>query len=150
MIELLEEEGINLTAKQMTEILGVVSKEEFLEMEKKLEKTLGQVVNNRKPDADFFTSHSLLLATQEKNNICLEQIMIKNNVKDSAHQEKLESERKLQKRPLDIAEVEKIFSLVTQLKTLYAQEVEQQSKENVKPVFFRTRARAGNSSGLNP
>ena len=136
MIELLEEEGINLTAKQMTEILGVVSKEEFLEMEKKLEKTLGQVVNNRKPDADFFTSHSLLLATQEKNNICLEQIMIKNNVKDSALQEKLESERKLQKRPLDIAEVEKIFSLVTQLKTLYAQEVEQQSKENVKPVFF--------------
>jgi len=147
VVELLEEEGINLTAKQMTEILGVVSKEEFLEMEKKIEKTLGQVVNSRKPDADCLTSHSLLAKIDERNN-CVEEIMI-GGVTNSINREKLKTERELQRRPLDIAEVEKILSLVTQLKTLYAHEVEQ-SKENIKPVFFRARARAGSSSGLNP
>jgi hypothetical protein len=131
----------------MKEILGVVSKEEFLEMEKKIEKTLGQVVYNTIPDAGHLTSHSLL-AKQDKRNICVEQIMI-GDVKDSVNLEKFKSGRESQRRPLDIAEVEKILSLVTQLKTLYAHEVEQ-SKENIKPVFFRARARAGSSSGLNP
>ncbi|XP_046654554.1 mitochondrial proton/calcium exchanger protein-like isoform X1 [Daphnia pulicaria] len=147
VIELLEEEGINLTAKQMTEILGVVSKEEFLEMEKKIEKTLGQVVNSRKPDADCLTSQSLLAKTDERNN-CVEQIMI-GDVKNSINREKLKSGRELPREPLDIAEVEKILSLVTQLKTLYAHEVGQ-SKENIKPIFFRAQARIGSSSGLNP
>lgn len=136
-----------MTAKQMTEILGVVSKEEFLEMEKKIEKTLGQVVNSRKPDADCLTSQSLLAKTDERNN-CVEQIMI-GDVKNSINREKLKSGRELPREPLDIAEVEKILSLVTQLKTLYAHEVGQ-SKENIKPIFFRAQARIGSSSSLNP
>lgn len=42
MVELLEDEEIHITPKQMTEILNLVTKEEILEMEEKVEKALGQ------------------------------------------------------------------------------------------------------------
>lgn len=42
MIELLSDEKIQMSSKQMTEILNLVNKEEILEMEGKVEKALGQ------------------------------------------------------------------------------------------------------------
>ena len=42
MIELLGEEEIHMSPKQMTEMLNLVNKEEIIEMEEKVEKALGQ------------------------------------------------------------------------------------------------------------
>lgn len=42
MIELLGHENIQMTPKQVTEILNLVTKEEILEMEQKVTKALGQ------------------------------------------------------------------------------------------------------------
>lgn len=42
MIELLSDEKIQMSSKQMTEILNLVNKEEILEMEGKVEKALNQ------------------------------------------------------------------------------------------------------------
>lgn len=42
VIELLSDEKIQMSSKQMTEILNLVNKEEILEMEGKVEKALGQ------------------------------------------------------------------------------------------------------------
>ena len=48
MIELLGEEQIHMTPKQISEILDMVNKEELLEIEEKIEKALGQAQSKKK------------------------------------------------------------------------------------------------------
>ncbi|XP_057378491.1 mitochondrial proton/calcium exchanger protein-like [Daphnia carinata] len=144
VIELLEEEGINLTAKQMTELLGVVNKEQFIEMEKKIEKTLGQFVDKVEKDKNNLAIHSSEIRKTE--NISVKQMV----VKDTEEQVLRENLKTVQdQKVLEIAEIERILSLVTQLKTLYADDVVPRKRvSDIKPVLFR--AETSSPSGLSP
>lgn len=140
MIELLEEEGVHLTAKQMTDILGVVNKEELLQVEKKIEKSLGHIFNSKKQD-DILPSQ--LLQTEGIQHVSVEQVLVREM--EEPIQKKSKSSGQGREKPMDVVEVEKILALV---KTQYP--VVEQRKENseMEPIFFR--ARANSNSGLNP
>ncbi|XP_032796482.2 mitochondrial proton/calcium exchanger protein [Daphnia magna] len=144
VIELLEEEGINLTEKQMTELLGVVNKEEFIEMEKKIEKTLGQFVDKVEKDTNNLAIHSF--PTRDTKHISVKQIPVE-DTKVQVLREKLKTVQ--DHKALEVAEIERILSLVTQLKTLYADDVVPRKQDpDIKSVLFR--AKASSSPGLNP
>ncbi len=138
VIELLEEEGVHLTAKQMTDILGVVNKEELLQVEKKIEKSLGHFLNSKKQD-DIIPSQ--LLQTKGIQHVSVEQVLVR-EMEEPIQKKSKSSGRE---KPMDVVEVEKILALV---KTQHP--VVEQRKENseMEPIFFR--ARANSNSGLNP
>lgn len=141
----MEEEGVNLTAKQMTDVLGVVNKEEFLEMEKKIEKTLGRIAIDKEKGNNNLVTYSL--PTKGTKSISVEEMWV-DDMKDKVMRENSKLDQGQQRKSLEIAEVEKILSLVSQLKTLCTYDVVKKQNPDIKPVLFR--AKTGSSSGLNP
>lgn len=130
MIELLEDEGIHLTANQMTELLGVVNQEELLEVEKKIEKTLKQ--------ADIKTADDIghVLQTKGSQRICVEEVLVA-DMENQIQRKKTEPEKHL-----DVVDVEQILSIV---KTKHVEPKKEISE--MEPIFFRARVK---STGANP
>lgn len=128
----------------MTELLGVVNKEEFIEMEKKIEKTLGQFVDKVEKDTNNLPIHSFPI--RDTKHISVKQIPVE-DTKVQVLREKLKTVQ--DHKALEVAEIERILSLVTQLKTLYADDVVPRKQDpDIKSVLFR--AKASSSPGLNP
>ena len=73
MIELLEDEEIHMSPKQMTEILNLVTKEEIIEMEEKVEKALGQT----KTAAAHIAAAVSNIAQRSSTPLSIEEIPIK-------------------------------------------------------------------------
>lgn len=75
MIELLGEEQIKITPKQMTELLNLVTKEEILEMEEKVEKALSQT----KTAAAHAAAAAVNVALRSPSNpsLVIEQVSVK-------------------------------------------------------------------------
>lgn len=117
MIELLEDEEIQMSPAQMTEILNLVNKEEILEMEEKAEKNLSQIKTGP------------WVAEQD-------------TVKQARQQRQTFSpDRDVDVRPLGAAAMETIFALGQREVTPKAAEQELHKKEQ------SIRARAGSKSG---
>lgn len=126
---MLEEEGIHLTAKQMTELLGVVNQEQLLEVEKKIEKTLKQVVDNKMTDD---VGH--VLQTKGSQRICVEEVLVA-DMENQIQRKKIEPQ-------LDVVDVEQILSIV---KMKHVEPKKEMTE--IEPIFFRARV---NSTGANP
>ncbi len=90
MIELLSDEKIQMSPKQMTEILNLVNKEEILEMEEKVEKALGH--------AKIAAAHAaaaavnVALRSDAKQALSIEQIPMEDAKPELEKKEKLEED----------------------------------------------------------
>ena len=135
MIELLEEEGTHLTAKQMTEILGIVNKEELLDVEKKVVKTLGHVVESS-------TTQNLLT---DKASETKEEDVVDTTTRTKKMSE---SNRISEKKPFISEESIKVGQIFSLIQTQYRATETRQQESEIGPLFFRTRA--DSTSGLNP
>lgn len=130
-----------MSAKQMTELLGVVNKEELLEVEKKIEKTLKQV-SQKIEDAPHH-----VLQTRGSQRICVEEILV-SDVESLIRKKLLEKNKESEEKSLDVVEVEKILSIV---KAKYHDvEASQKEEPEVVPVFYRARANSTGVKSINP
>ena len=128
----MEGEGIHLSARQMTEILGVVNKEELLQVEKKIEKSLGRV--NSKITKDILPSSQVVQREGIDHISVTSDEPIVKRTKEQGRE-----------KPMDVVEVEKILALV---KTQYPVVEQRKEDSQIEPIFFRARAKS--NSGLNP
>lgn len=134
----MEAEGIQLTAKQMTELLGVVDKEEILQVENKIEKSLGHYMKIAKPD-DIISPISPLQAKPTKR-ICVEEVLAYNLEASTINRQEAELMRQVQEKPLDVSQVDKILSLV---KAKHPTKKNLETVDSsVEPLFFRARTKS--------
>lgn len=141
---MLEDEGIHLTAKQMTELLGVVDKEEILLVEKKIEKSLGSYLNKTKTD-DIISPTPVVPARPTKR-ICVEEVLAY-NFEATKNRKQPEQMPKVIEKPLDTTQVDKILSLV---KARHHNTKKQETDSTIEPVFFRARTKSTGATGVVP
>lgn len=93
VIELLSDENIQMSPKQMTEILNLVNKEEILEMEEKVEKALGHAKTAAAHAAA--AAVNVALRADAKHAVSIEQIPMEDAKLDKETKpEKTEEEKK--------------------------------------------------------